>query len=316
MPMQKNEIESWVYQIIDRVQSAQPVEDVRVELKSEWPDDAHRVARRIAGHANAAHGEPILWLIGIDEKGRHIAGANYLELADWWAKVQALFDELPPDMTHLNVPYDNKTIAALLFNTERRPFVVKVPRGGHIDLEVPWRDGTRIRSARRRELITILSATCKNPSIDVQKGTLHISQLRGHRFLGHHGLELDVYIVPHGNERVVIPFHHCEGPLRFAGSGTPFEFRTVSFDYTKHKRSASITCSATEVVIDGPGPVTIRAEPPDLATVGRLACGPTTQAELKLWPTGSEMPVSVIAHFDSEPGPSDTTKRFSMQRPL
>lgn len=66
--MRMNDIENWALKIIDRVQSSQPVEDSRVELKAQWPVELNKAARQIAGHANAAHGESILWLIGIDEK--------------------------------------------------------------------------------------------------------------------------------------------------------------------------------------------------------------------------------------------------------
>jgi len=299
--MKPTEIESWALSVIDRVQAGQPVEDVRVELKSEWPKDEHGVARRIAGHANAAHGEPILWLIGIDERNGQVVGADHHELSNWWSRVQSFFAELPPGMIDLNVPYDGKTIVALLFEIERRPFVVKVPGGGHIDLEVPWRDGTRIRSAERRELITILVAACKNPSVEVLKGTLEISQNLGSHYAGPHGLRLDVYIEPRSAERVVIPFHHCEGTLRFPFAEMPFPFGPISFAQTRKRPSSMIACSGTEVVVDGPGPVTICAVPPDLATLGRIAFSPTAQVELKLWPTGSEVPVPVIADLTEVP---------------
>jgi len=41
----------------------QPIEDTRVEVKAVWPSDSNYAARRIPGHANAAGGESILWLI-------------------------------------------------------------------------------------------------------------------------------------------------------------------------------------------------------------------------------------------------------------
>ena len=75
--MRNHEIEAWALGIIDRVIQKQPIEDDRVELKAEWPD-ALKAARRIAGHANAARGEPILWLIGVDEKAGAIPRANAL----------------------------------------------------------------------------------------------------------------------------------------------------------------------------------------------------------------------------------------------
>jgi len=60
--MNKNEIENWALRVIDQVQDHQPNEDFRVELKTEWIDPV-KAARLIAGQANAAHGEPVLWLI-------------------------------------------------------------------------------------------------------------------------------------------------------------------------------------------------------------------------------------------------------------
>jgi len=88
--MRAHEIENWVLRIIEQVESGQPNEDYRVELKAKWLD-AKKAARRIAGHANAAHGEPILWLIGVDEE-EGVVGANNEELANWSAQVRAEFD--------------------------------------------------------------------------------------------------------------------------------------------------------------------------------------------------------------------------------
>lgn len=308
--MRPTEIEGWALSVIDRVLNGQPVEDVRVELKSQWPDDAHKAARRIAGHANAAHGEPILWLIGIDEKKRRVIGAEHRELANWWPKVQAYFGELPPSLTDCNVPYDDKTLVSLLFGTERRPFVVKVPEGGPIDLEVPWRDGTRIRSAKRRELVTILTATSKNPSIEVLKGTLQLSRNLGSRYSGRHELRLDVYIEPQSADRVVIPFHRCKGNLRPQFAEAPFPFGPISFAQTTNRPSSMITCSATEVVVEGPGPVTICGVPPDLTMLGRFASDTTPQVELRLWPTASEVPILVIADFDDVPAREGAERQY------
>jgi hypothetical protein len=84
--MRAHEIESWALATIDRVVRNQPVEDSRVELKAEWPRDPSRAARRLAGHANAARQEPILWLIGVDEGARSVPGADYANLAFWWLK--------------------------------------------------------------------------------------------------------------------------------------------------------------------------------------------------------------------------------------
>ena len=80
--MNSRQIESWALRVIDCVKRGQPNEDFLVELKRDWIDEA-KAARRIAGHANAARGENILWLIGFDEKEGVdcVIGANTADLA-------------------------------------------------------------------------------------------------------------------------------------------------------------------------------------------------------------------------------------------
>lgn len=160
--MRPTEIESWALRIIERVGNNQPVEDSRVELKREWPTDHFKAARRIGGHANAARGERILWLIGIDEV-EGIVGVDYQEVTNWLQGIESQFSHLAPPSYHLNVPTNlDRTVAAIVFETSRAPFVVKNQHYGTrqddpISLEVPWRDGTRVRSATRADLLLILS---------------------------------------------------------------------------------------------------------------------------------------------------------------
>jgi hypothetical protein len=75
---------------------SEPIEDTRVELKSTWID-VNNAARRIAGHANAARGAEILWVIGLHEK-QGIVGAKYQELSEWYSKVQSQFESLCPQL--------------------------------------------------------------------------------------------------------------------------------------------------------------------------------------------------------------------------
>ena len=103
-------IEAWVLRIGDQQKRNQPCEDSRVEMKSRWPDP-QKVARLIAAHANAARGENILWIIGIDES-EVIVGADNTELANWLPTVKACFDGVFPEVIDLNVPVDQKTVVA------------------------------------------------------------------------------------------------------------------------------------------------------------------------------------------------------------
>ena len=102
-------------------------------------------------------------------------GAQANELATWFTQVEAEVDGLSPVHTDLNVPTTGQTVVAMLFETERAPFVVKNPAygqtgGGPVELEVPWRDGTRVRSARRSEMVRLLSPLAESPKMKVETG--------------------------------------------------------------------------------------------------------------------------------------------------
>jgi hypothetical protein len=96
--------------VAQRIQRGEPIEDFGTEAKAEWPD-ATRAPRQIAGHANAASPDEIVWVIGVDEKGRSVPGAKTIEFADWWAQISSAFDGLPPAVQHLAVPFESTTIS-------------------------------------------------------------------------------------------------------------------------------------------------------------------------------------------------------------
>ena len=138
--MRPSEIENWTLKKIEQLKAGEQIEESRVELKAIWinPQEA---ARKIAGHANAARGEEILWVIGIDENSHKIVGAKKEELAVWWEQVKSEFDGVVPSMTDINVVTNGTTIVSLLFEKDRAPFVVKNPNYGKekdkIKFEVP-----------------------------------------------------------------------------------------------------------------------------------------------------------------------------------
>lgn len=55
-----SDVERWGTMLIDQVIRGNRVEDDRVELKSQFMNDAHEAARRIAGHANQVREDRIL----------------------------------------------------------------------------------------------------------------------------------------------------------------------------------------------------------------------------------------------------------------
>ena len=270
--MRPHEIEVWALNIIDRVEAKHPIEDFRVELKADWIEP-EKAARRIAGHANAARGAPILWLIGVDEE-RGVVGAEHEELANWYPRVKTQFDGLAPVLTDLNIPTHNgKTAVALLFETDRAPFVVKnvaygSREGGPVRFEVPWRENTSIRTASRSDLLRLLAPLQALPGFEILEGLLtatfekrrSVSEL-------HWVVELKLYVEPMSDDRVVIPFHKCHGSLEIPRFVPRQSFdsitlgpKSVSFRKTQKEHSKTIDITPTEILIDGPGMVLLNAD--------------------------------------------------------
>ncbi|MGD1940192.1 MAG: hypothetical protein ACFB0G_02665 [Leptolyngbyaceae cyanobacterium] len=267
--MNSRQIESWALRIIDCVENGQPNEDFLVELKRDWIDP-YKAARRIAGHANAARGENIPWLIGVDEI-EGVKGVKTVELADWHSKLEASFDELAPEMTALNIPVNGEAVVALLFQTERAPYVVKNPNFGQeigaIELEVPWRVNTRVRAARRSDLIRLLSPLELLPEIEVLGQKLEVT-IAGCDSVGNYQPDelrfiADLYIVPKNNSPIVIPFHRCRVSFSIEGFSA-FEASRVRLKSTNRKSipeasrmstpgSLTIESTTHEMIVHGPG---------------------------------------------------------------
>jgi len=150
-------------------------EDSFVELKRELPDPP-KAARRIAALCNSAHGAEAIWILGVDNKSGTVIGLQSTEIADWWAQVVKHFDEEKPDMVHVVVHADNSLpVIGMFFTTDRAPFVIKI-EGGVAQLEVPWREGTLTRSARRHELMRILGPIILQPDVRILELTVSASR--------------------------------------------------------------------------------------------------------------------------------------------
>ena len=246
--MLKPQIENWVLEILERVHRHQRIEDTAVELKREWIDPS-KAARRLAAHANASRGEPILWVIGIDEKEAAVVGATNTELSNWYAQVESFFDGGTPLLAaNHNVldPQTEVTVAAMYFETDAPPYVVKTGEQ-RVSHEVPWRRGNDTRSARRADLIRLLTPRIRLPEIEVLEGFLAGT-------IGTRGfalkLHLDLYIVPKGTDHLTIPFHRCE-----AGLGAEHHEHTRLGDFVISANPDSKRCVRDhgQMIVTGPG---------------------------------------------------------------
>lgn len=158
-------------------QKGSEAEDDFIEFKRDWPDPL-KSARQLAGACNSARGEEVIWIIGDLSGEGHVRST--LDPADWWPSVKARFNELPPDLAlHITVPLPwGGTVAALAFNTSGAPFLVNNSSGGSPEREVPVRDATGTRSARRSELIAMMAPSLATARAIISAGAVTLRESR------------------------------------------------------------------------------------------------------------------------------------------
>lgn len=299
----------WTLETVDAVIDAKKVEDAAVEVKSVWPDP-YEAARRIGGHANAALGSPILWIIGLDEASG-VVGVEPTELANWWAQVQSQFDADSPAMTELNVRLDSgETVVALGFDTGDPPYVVKNPLhgsvAGHvIDREVPWRSGTRTRTATRNELFRLLfGSLAAAPKIDPRTGILRIiSRADGPPYWD---LRVFLYLLPGSTERLVFPFHAAAAEVQLPEVNVSQELGVRRLEASQTK-SVLMHTSEFDLLATGPGGLTLIAGA--RATFGPI---PPNEAEVKVTLTAADAEIpaaeAVFALFARTPAEGEIAR--------
>lgn len=277
-------VEEWAWRVIERIKAGQPIEDSRVECKRVWIPDPWKVARQLAGSANAARGDMVLWLIGVDEVAG-LVGVMHEELSNWYPQVRAHFaDGAAPTMVHVvNVTENERTAVALLFESDRAPYVVKLPDGGRdtpgggkVTLEVPWRENNATRSATHADLIRLLVPLQRRPDVEVLDGSIEMTQFgEGRQAKTVWNLTLRFYVIPQSPGRITIPFHHSQltlavrgcleaclssehqmNPLYAGGYGI---YSMNVPPPPPRALSATIIGTETEVHIDGPGLVRLTA---------------------------------------------------------
>jgi hypothetical protein len=298
--MKSIEIESWAVRVLERVEKHLAVEDSRVECKREWPDPA-KAARRLAGHANAARGENILWLIGADEKQGTVTGANYQDLATWFPQVKACFESEVPMLQDLHVTAKGKTVAALCFDTSRLPYLVKNPAGGTIQFEVPWREGTAVRTAARSDLILMLGPLVKAPKLELLEGQLTFESGVYVGGLPNFQFTLTAYIATRNSEPMVFPYYKCSAQL-LAGSVIVAESFRIRIETPKSRlQIPAVKLSARalentddELVVRGAGKIVF------YGTSGfaqRYSGEDDLELRLTMVEATSDLPIAIAARF-------------------
>jgi hypothetical protein len=210
-----SQLEAWANSIVQAVAAGRYQEDDRVEFKSDWIE-AKKAARRIAGAANAARGVDLMWIIGADpRRSQPFTDPPQIELAQWLPAVKACFVEAhTPVFRGFQVQVGSHACYALAFDSEEAPFLIKNPSKGTertevIEFEVPWREGTMTRSARRGELLSILYRRVPLPDFEVRsaKYRIHHGQERQDEAVVKGAIDLEIYIVPRSTDPIVLPVH-------------------------------------------------------------------------------------------------------------
>lgn len=260
--MRRQELELQVIECLQRIHEGLRIEGSIFEVKSTWPDASQRTARQLAGLSNAARGEDVVWLIGVDEDASAVVGATREDLATWWPSVQKYFaDNVCPEMLHsidLHDDVSGLSIVVLAFGTNAGPYVVNLPavKGVAADREVPWREGTSTRSATRGQLLKLLVPQISLPTIEIIAGDAYVMSggAPGTLLVN---VSAAIYVAPR-REPIVLPSHKCWAELSVEGGET--YYRTVSLKQFGGQNSAGVLADLAGVTITSPGIVAVEGK--------------------------------------------------------
>lgn len=260
--MTRTQIEHWALHVIDRVGAKQPNEDSRVELKAEWPSDHRKIARQIAGLANAARGEPVLLLIGVNELKGVVGVDASINLADWRDQVGRRFDGYFPRVVDHIFSIDGKTIVALQFETDGAPFVVKTDGKDGVNYEVPWRELTGVRTANRANLLSLLVPQIHIPQATVTEGLFQVGEGMSAdpsaKIVQKATCILTIYVSPFADRPTSFPTHLRRLEIRQKSKSEPVivpssQFRTLG-------EAGAVSADASGLTVRGAGHFSIQSQ--------------------------------------------------------
>jgi hypothetical protein len=169
------------------------------------------------------------------------------------------------------------SVLALHFTNDRAPYVVQSTMQGDDRLEVPWRDGTRTRSASRDELLRVLVPQVSRPEFEVITGSAEIKEYRGGENPPRWDwtIQLELYAIVDLDSHVVFPNRAVLATLSTNGEPTqelgnarlipPTEWRGERvFEMSAYLAARSEIVTAhqgdQQAILTGPGPITASAQ--------------------------------------------------------
>ena len=254
--MRRPELEDRITKTLEAVEKKVRIEDSAIELKADWID-AEKAARRLAGHANAAGGQQIIWIIGADDEQGKIATPTATEKANWIAQVRSRFDDqrMPELVDDVTLQHGSETVIGMLFDTSDVPYVINGPKPGTVTKEVPWRAGTAVRSASHADLLRLLVPIQKVPGLEMLTARINFDTRSGDPQKYDWSLRSVLFFYPRSSDRLSIPFHKCS--IRIECDDKP-DFR-VQFEQLFFDGKGLIRQSSGAVLIEGPGRIELNA---------------------------------------------------------
>lgn len=251
---------------------------------------------------------------GLDED-RGLVGAEQRDFADWWQEVEAEFEGLAPSVQKLTVPHRGQALVALLFDTNRRPFVVRNSvygqrGGGAGQFEVPWRErepGSDLHGVKR--FVRLARPQAHLPIVEAREAQLRVGlNTRGsNKPEGQQDiywlLLMSLFVMPQSAEWLVLPFQPARVDVEVAGTLPREAFTRLTLSPGKGRgTSPTVEGSAHKVVLTGPGMVDVQAEleqPPGALPLDQPPPHPA-RVQVTLQPVGSEQPVSLESNLPPE----------------
>ncbi|WP_247046260.1 ATP-binding protein [Arthrobacter rhizosphaerae] len=285
--MRAIDLEARVITAVDRIRDKQFVENDLIECKRSWPQE--NKARQLAGSLNRAGGDPVIYIIGIDDKTGGVHDVSDTDILDWWNQIVAKFEHTPPELIrHIDVQVgEGEHVVALAISSDRAPYVVKTG-SANPSLEVPMREGTGTRSARRDELLRLLIPTVRLPEVivlDVGLRGEYYSQggTTGTQTLSCTG-QLRIYVEHSGNGLITLPAHGMRGRVTIQEQvfDLSIEPPLESISVPAGTKTIGIQRPSDGVSLARPGAVPLQLEVKGLSSDDRLILVSTETMEIEV----------------------------------
>lgn len=313
--MRAIDLETRVLAAVERIRNGEKIENDLIECKRGWPSD--NKARQLAGSLNRAAGDPVIYVIGIDEKDGSIHDTSDTDILDWWNQIVGQFDQVPAEMVrHIDVPINaTESVVGIAFSSDRAPYLVKTG-SARPSLEIPMREGTGTRTARRDEVMRMLAPALRVPTVTVLESDFaashHPAIVPDENSFNKYQREESVgvfgtteFFVEHdGRDLVTLPAHSMSGvmeigDLSFMASVTPNWFHSdnevAKKEYIHRRREG--------VMIAGPGvvPLQIAVEGLELGHRKLLEATESVTVRLRLGILHASRPLIIEMKLDPNP---------------